>query len=292
MWLEFSRCSRCAAVGRLFRSDSSPVSRGGRPNISRKELVMLPSGSAIERWSSGNEGERLRNGAGILLGRAGDLADGVDQHLRIETAQRIEGEIGRGLGAAGCREWKRADRSASSGSGGRCASGRNAEAISSRSRYASSSGLLGGLSGPDVVRLVDDAASQQPGPDAVHDVAGEPRVIRGDQPVGEDLARILVRGDAGRRAVGKNGRRRRPAGSRFVLAGVEEDDLFLPFARGLVADLGEEGRHGGQPLLGPVLGPSSHEGQRHGLCDGLRLLALDGAVEVDLRARGSCCRWQ
>ena len=63
MWLEFSRCSRWSAVGRLLRSDSRPVSRGGRPNISRKELLMLPSGSAIERMLSGNEGE----GSGMAL---------------------------------------------------------------------------------------------------------------------------------------------------------------------------------------------------------------------------------
>ena len=38
---------------RLLRSDSKPVSRGGRPNISRNELVMLPSARAIERCSGG-----------------------------------------------------------------------------------------------------------------------------------------------------------------------------------------------------------------------------------------------
>ena len=63
MWLEFSRCSRCAAVGRLLRSDSRPVSRGGRPNISRNALLMLPSASAIARWSSG----RNVNGSGMGL---------------------------------------------------------------------------------------------------------------------------------------------------------------------------------------------------------------------------------
>ena len=47
MWLELSRCSRCPAVIRLLRSDSIPLSRGGRPNSSRKLLVMLPSGKAI-----------------------------------------------------------------------------------------------------------------------------------------------------------------------------------------------------------------------------------------------------
>src|ERR1039458_6762472 len=63
MWLEFSRCSRCPEVGRLLRSDSSPESRGGRPNSSRNALPMLPSGSAIERWPSG----RNVNGSGIGL---------------------------------------------------------------------------------------------------------------------------------------------------------------------------------------------------------------------------------
>jgi len=48
----------------LLRSDSRPVSRGGRPNISRNELVMLPSGSAIECLFSGMN----VNGSGIGLG--------------------------------------------------------------------------------------------------------------------------------------------------------------------------------------------------------------------------------
>ena len=104
MWLEFSRCSRWAAVGRLLRSDSRPVSRGGRPNISRNELVMLPSGSAIERWSSGMN----VNGSGmalvVFLRRAGDLVQRVDQHLRVQPAQRIEREIGRGLRVVSLRE--------------------------------------------------------------------------------------------------------------------------------------------------------------------------------------------
>jgi hypothetical protein len=50
---EFKRCNRWAAVKLLLRSDSSPVSRGGRPNISRKALVILPSARLIERCSSG-----------------------------------------------------------------------------------------------------------------------------------------------------------------------------------------------------------------------------------------------
>ena len=54
---------------------------------------MLPSGSAIERMLLGNERERLGNGARVLLRRAGDLAQGVDQHLGLQPPQRIVGEI-------------------------------------------------------------------------------------------------------------------------------------------------------------------------------------------------------
>jgi L-alanine-DL-glutamate epimerase-like enolase superfamily enzyme len=47
------------------------------------------------------ERERLRYGAGILLGGARDLAHSVDQRLRVEAAQRIVRETGRALGIAG-----------------------------------------------------------------------------------------------------------------------------------------------------------------------------------------------
>ena len=104
MWLEFSRCSACAAVGRLLRSDSKPVSRGGRPNSSRKELPTLPSARAIDRWSSGMN----VNGSGMALEyfsvRAGHLAQGVDQHLRLQPAQRIVGEMRRPLALIGPRD--------------------------------------------------------------------------------------------------------------------------------------------------------------------------------------------
>ena len=42
---EFRRWRRWASVGSLFRSLMTPVSRTGRPNISRNGLVMLPSES-------------------------------------------------------------------------------------------------------------------------------------------------------------------------------------------------------------------------------------------------------
>ena len=66
---------------------------------------MLPSASAIERWFFGNEGERLRNGAGVLFSVVpGDLAEGVDQHLRLQPAQRIVREIGLAFGPLGPAE--------------------------------------------------------------------------------------------------------------------------------------------------------------------------------------------
>ena len=67
---------------------------------------------------------------------------------------------------------------------------------------------------PDVVRLVDDAASQQPGPDAVHDAAREPRILRGDQPIGEDLPRIPVRGQLDLGSIRKDRRQRLAVGRR------------------------------------------------------------------------------
>ena len=74
-----------------------PVARAERPNKARKGLVMLPSAMAIAGLSVGNVGERLGNRAGIEIRRAGDLVDGVDQHLGIQAAQRVAGEIGLGL---------------------------------------------------------------------------------------------------------------------------------------------------------------------------------------------------
>ena len=97
MWLELSMCSHWAGTGLLLRSFSMPVARAERPNNARKGLVMLPSAMAIAGLSAGNIGEGLRDGAGIKVRRAGDLVDGVDQHLGIQAAQRVAGEIGLGL---------------------------------------------------------------------------------------------------------------------------------------------------------------------------------------------------
>lgn len=47
----------------LLRSDSNPVSLGGRPNNSRNELVMLASGKATARKFSGT----TVNSSGIAL---------------------------------------------------------------------------------------------------------------------------------------------------------------------------------------------------------------------------------
>ena len=62
---------------------------------------------------------------------------------------------------------------------------------------------------------------------------------------------------------------------------IPEDVFFLPFPRGLVADLREEDRHARQPLFGPGVGPRSHEGQGHGHRRAFRGPVLNGAVEVD-----------
>ena len=97
-------CSRWAGDGRLLRSDSRPVSRGGRPNISRNGLVMLPSASAIERRLSGMN----VNGSGVSLEYFSPVPviwqTASIKHLRLQAAERIVGEIGRGLGMLRARE--------------------------------------------------------------------------------------------------------------------------------------------------------------------------------------------
>jgi hypothetical protein len=73
------------------------VSRPERPNKARNELVMLPSASATAGMSFGNVRERLRNGAGVQVRTAGDVVQGVDQHLGLQTPQRIAGKVGLGF---------------------------------------------------------------------------------------------------------------------------------------------------------------------------------------------------
>ncbi len=90
-----------------------------------------------------------------------------------------------------------------------------------------------------------------------------------------------------RAAIRKDGRR----GDEF--GWVEVDDFFLPLAGGLVDYRLEEDRHPSQALLGPLLSPGAHECQGDGLRDGLRLLALHGAVEVGGRhVEVAACREQ
>ena len=100
MWLELSMCSHWAGTGLLSRSFSRPVARAERPNNARKGLVMLPSAIAIGGLVLGNIGEWLRNRAGVKVGGSGDLVDRVDQHLGVQPAERVTGEVGRGLAAS------------------------------------------------------------------------------------------------------------------------------------------------------------------------------------------------
>ena len=124
----------------------------------------------------------------------------------------------------------------------------------------------------DIVRLLDDAPAEQPVPDAVDHVAGEPRVLRLDQPVGENGARVQPRREMRALAVGENRR-----GGR-LFGGIEVDDLLFPLVGGLVTDLRKERRHFADPLSAA----RSHKGEGHGLRQRRRLLALGGAVEIDL----------
>ena len=74
-----------------------------------------------------------------------------------------------------------------------------------------------------------------------------------------------------RGSVGKRRHCHRVGRGRVGRGGIEEDDLLLPLAGGLVADLREERRHAGQLIVRPLLRPRAHERQRHGLGDAARL---------------------
>ena len=123
-----------------------------------------------------------------------------------------------------------------------------------------------------------DPAPQQPGPDAVGKAAGEPGILRGDQPIGKGFARILLRRQLDLGSI----RKLRLYWSRG-LAEIIEDNFLCPLRRGFVADPGEKNRHRRQSLLRPFFRPCPHEGQGDRLRQSLRFLALHRPVEIDWR---------
>ena len=212
-------CSRCAAVTRLFRSDSRPVSRGGRPNSSRNGLVMLPSGRAIERCPSG----RNVYGSGIALeyfsacrspGRwrrsrprpPGGGADKTRSSPRPRACCHRLRVAGQGRKLIGLRIQNQAI---------------DVLEVVVRSdqftlQVGQQLGVAGRVVGANVVGLVNNAAAIEPVPEAIDDVAGEPGILGVDQPIGEHLAGIAVGRNVGRRPsvdgarVGKDRRTRAP----------------------------------------------------------------------------------
>ncbi len=162
------------------------------------------------------------------------------------------------------------------------------QVVSSRDQVLLEEGQQFGIGGrivrTDIVRRMDNPPAQQPEPDAVDDVPSEPRILGADQPIGKRPARILARRESDGGRVGKGGCPERfHARLAASLLEIEQDDLFLPFDGRLIGNLRKEGGHARPALLGPALRPHSHERERHGLGDGLRLAALHGAVEVHLR---------
>jgi len=142
--------------------------------------------------------------------------------------------------------------------------------------------MAGRIIRTNVIGFVNDAASQKPGPDAIGDVAGEPGILGGDQPIGKDFARIPVRGQPGSRSIRENGGLRpRIGGVRIRFARIEINNFLLPFQRGLETDLREKGRHTRHTVGGPLVRAHAHERQGHGLGDTGRFAVLHGAVEVD-----------
>ena len=68
----------------------------------------------------------------------------------------------------------------------------------------------------------------------------------------------------------------------LVLPGSKEDDFLFPFCGLLVADFGEEHRHGIELLFGPLIRPHAQESQGDALGYGGRLFILHGPVKIDL----------
>ena len=149
---------------------------------------------------------RLGNRTGILLRRAGDLADSVDQHLGLQAAKGIKGEVRLGLGPAGAVQRRKLV--------GLRVQDQPVDVLQVVMRsdqfvfqVGQQLGVARRVVGADVVRLVNDAAAIEPAPGAIDDVAGKPGVLGIDQPIGKDLAGIAVRRNTGTRAVGKDGTR-------------------------------------------------------------------------------------
>ncbi len=208
--------ARWADVGRLSRcSDSRPVSRGDRPNSSRKGLVMLESASAIARCAVG----MIVKGSGILLVYSSVVpVTWLIASIRTSGSSRRTGYQAnsaspRGSGDAGTEaRWYVFEARIDPEEALQVVARGDEFPLEEREHL----GVRGRVVGAQVVGLVDDPGAEEPRPDAVRDAAREPRVLRVDQPVGEHLARVPVRGQLRGHAVREDrGRgRRRPSRGR------------------------------------------------------------------------------
>jgi hypothetical protein len=124
---------------------------------------------------------------------------------------------------------------------------------------------------------VNNPAAEQPKPNAIRDRTSEPRILRSNQPVGEDLTRIPIRREMCDGLVREYGRGT-ASGGQFVR--IKKYDFFLPFASRLVADVTEAHCHRVELVFRPLLGPRAHECQGHGAREGGWLPTLNRAIEV------------
>ena len=161
--------------------------------------------------------------------------------------------------------------------------------------------ILRRVGGPQVVGLVHDTPAQQPEPDAVDDVAGEPRILRGGEPVGKPYPGSCPGSSSTVSPPGNLGLMSSRARVAERLLRVDVDDLFLPLHGGFVLHLREEGR---QPLVvvrGPVFrgmtvaagaaDAGAHEGEGRNLGHVQRVLFEERRGRNWPAVRGSCCRW-
>ena len=152
-------------------------------------------------------------------------------------------------------------------------------------------GIGGWIGRAQIVRRFDDAAAQQPVPDAVDDIRGEVGIVGSGQPLGQLPARILLRGELQRLAARHLRLHYQPC-ARVAQAELEVrvDHFLFPLARILEIDAGEIGAEAQIVFRRPAFqrmavaagaaDARAHEDQGRGLAQRARILVRHGADEV------------
>ena len=152
-------------------------------------------------------------------------------------------------------------------------------------------GILRRVRRPQVVGLVNDSPPQQPIPNPIHGVAGEPGILGRREPLSKAQARVVLRGQI------QNFAAQQLRLDAFLFPrtpqsalGIEEDDFLFPFVGRLETYFAEERGHAHVVVQGPFFRgmamaagaaqPGPHENQRRHVGKALRVLIAHGPVVV------------